>query len=75
MHNTCTTQVLLVLLCPLYFMAYAYAAFGSKWKDYLSYRFSHSNPSVSVFYMPKEARDILRAELYEPADVVTGGAR
>ena len=75
MHNTCTTQVLLVLLCPLCFVAYAYAAFGSKWKDYLNYRFSHSNPSVSVFYMPKEARDILRAELYEPADVVTGGAR
>lgn len=55
-----------MLLFPLCFLAYAYAAFGSKWQLYLRYRFSHSKPSVSLLYMPKEARDNLRAELYDP---------
>jgi hypothetical protein len=73
MHNacTCTTQALLVLLCPLCFVAYGCAFFGSKWKLYLRYRLSHSHPNLSIFYMSKEARDKLRTELYEPADLVT----
>ena len=75
MHNTSTTQVLLVLLFPLCFVAYGYAFFGSKWKLFLRYRLSHSNPNVSIFYMPKETRDNLHTQLYEPAaaDLVTGG--
>lgn len=62
---------LLVLLCPLCFVAYGCAFFGSKWKLYLRYRLSHSHPNLSIFYMSKEARDKLRTELYEPADLVT----
>ena len=75
MHNTSTTQVLLVLLFPLCFVAYGYAFFGSKWKLFLRYRLSHSNPKLSIFYMHKETRDDLRTQLYEPAaaDLVTGG--
>ena len=67
MHNTSTTQVLLVLLFPLCFVAYGYAFFGSKWKLFLRYRLSHSNPNLSIFYMPKETRDNLHTQLYEPA--------
>ena len=75
MHNTSTTQVLLVLLFPLCFVAYGYAFFGSKWKLFLRYRLSHSNPKLSIFYMHKETRDDLRTQLYKPAaaDLVTGG--
>ena len=68
MHNTCTTrQVLLVLLCPLCLVAYACARFGSQWKLYLRYRLSHSNPSLSILYLHKDARDDLRTQLFEPA--------
>ena len=75
MHNTSKTQVLLVLLFPLCFVAYGYAFFGSKWKLFFRYRLSHSNPNLSIFYMPKETRDNLHTQLYEPAaaDLVTGG--
>ena len=45
-HHTCTTQVLLTLLCPLGIVAYACAAFGSKWQLYLRYRM--------LFYLPEE---------------------
>ena len=53
-----------MFLCPLCFVAYGCIAFGSKWRLYLRYRFSHSEPSVSFFYVPKEARDNLRVELF-----------
>jgi len=56
--------VLLVFLCPLCFLAYGFIAFGSKARVHRRYRLSHSNPSVSFLYMPKEARDNLRSELY-----------
>ena len=60
-----TTQVFLtVLLIPVGFVAYACVAFGSKWELYLSYRFSHSNPHVRIFYLSWEARDILRSRVY-----------
>ena len=73
MHTTCTTrQVLLVLLCPLCLVAYACARFGSKWKLYLRYRLSHSNPSVSILYLHKDARDDLRTQLF---DFVKGGRK
>ena len=67
MHTTCTTrQVLLFLLCPLSLVAYACARFGSQWKLYLRYRLSHSNPSLSILYLHKDARDDLRTQLFEP---------
>ena len=47
-----TTQVLLVLLCPLCVVTYAYAAFGSKWRHYLRYRSSHSKRSCRVRMPP-----------------------
>ena len=56
-HHTCTTQVLLTLLCPLGIVAYACAAFGSKWQLYLRYRM--------LFYLPEETRANLRAKLFE----------
>ena len=56
-HHTCTTQVLLVLLCPLGMVAYACAAFGSKWQLYLRYRM--------LFCLPEHTRAKLRAELFE----------
>eukprot|EP00964_Phaeocystis_antarctica_P082729 scaffold51947_cov63-Phaeocystis_antarctica.AAC.2 len=55
---------LLVLLYP-FFAAYGYAEFRSEWKLYLRYRFSHSNSSISLFYILKETRDSLHAELYD----------
>ena len=60
-------QVLLVLLCPLCLVAYAWARFGSQWKLYLRYRLSHSNPKLSILYLHKDARDDLRTQLFEPA--------
>ena len=53
-----------MFLCPLCFLAYGFIAFGSKARVHRRYRLSHSNPSVSFLYMPKEARDNLRSELY-----------
>lgn len=56
-YHTCTTQGLLVLLCPLCMVAYACAAFGSKWQLYLRYRV--------LFCLPEGTRANLRAELFE----------
>ena len=53
-----------MLLMPVGFVAYACVAFGSKWELFLSYRFSHSNPHVRIFYLSLEARDILRSRVY-----------
>ena len=73
MHNTSTTQVLLVLLFPLCFVAYGYAFFGSKWKLFLRYRLSHSTgcfahksscfvctcPSADIFIWPLQGLLVL----------------
>ena len=49
------SQVVLVLLRPLSFVAYGCATFGfgPKLMVYLRYRFTHSNPSVPCFFRSK----------------------
>ena len=53
-----------MLLIPFAFVVYACANFGRNWELFLSYRFSHSNPRMKIFYLSKEARDILRSDVY-----------
>ena len=54
---------LFVLLPPMLGMAYALIRYRGQECKYLSYRFSHTNGSVNVGYMPKERREALWAEI------------
>jgi len=54
---------LFVLLPPMLGMAYALIRYRGQECKYLSWRFSHTNGSVNVGYMPKERRDALWAEI------------
>jgi hypothetical protein len=63
--------VLLILIPPLAVLAYACSGTdfpSSQWKLYLTWRFAHSNPHVLLLYMPREARNNLRAELFKPRE-------
>lgn len=56
--------VLLVLLFPIAFAMYVCFSFPDKIGLYMRYRFSHSNPHVLCFYVPREARGRMRSVLF-----------
>ena len=55
----------LLLLLPIMCVGYVCARFPGKVGLYFRYHFSHSNPHVLAFYMPKEAREEMRIALFK----------